>query len=235
MLKILVVDDSLFQRKSICQILTDAGYEVVEATDGQDGLEKALSIRPDCILTDLLMPRKDGIEFISELKAKGPTPPLFVLTADIQESKRRLCMELGVDLSLLLLDLDLFKKVNDVHGHLFGDVVLKGVAKVILKSVRKTDMVSRYGGEEFAVLLPGTNVSGAGVIAENIRRAIEQHSFKSAHEKVHVTASVGVASINDHAPDSPQKLLDMADSALYCSKERGRNRIAVYSQDTGNL
>ena len=97
MLKILVVDDSLFQRKSICQILTDAGYEVVEATDGQDGLEKALSIRPDCILTDLLMPRKDGIEFISELKAKGPTPPLFVLTADIQESKRRLCMELGVD------------------------------------------------------------------------------------------------------------------------------------------
>jgi CheY-like chemotaxis protein len=97
MLKILVVDDSLFQRKSICQILTDAGYEVAEATDGQDGLEKALSIRPDCILTDLLMPRKDGIEFISELKAKGPTPPLFVLTADIQESKRRLCMELGVD------------------------------------------------------------------------------------------------------------------------------------------
>jgi len=97
MLKILVVDDSLFQRKSICQILTDAGHEVVEATDGLEGLEKALSIRPDCIFTDLLMPRMDGIEFISELKAKGPAPPLFVLTADIQESKRRLCMDLGVD------------------------------------------------------------------------------------------------------------------------------------------
>ncbi len=97
MLKILVVDDSLFQRKSICQILVDAGYEVVEATDGQDGLEKALSIHPDCILTDLLMPGMDGIEFITELKAKGPTPPLFVLTADIQESKRRVCLDLGVD------------------------------------------------------------------------------------------------------------------------------------------
>ncbi len=141
----------------------------------------------------------------------------------------------NIDLSLLLLDLDLFKKVNDVYGHLFGDVVLKGVAKVILKSVRKTDMVSRYGGEEFAVLLPGTNVSGAGVIAENIRRAVEQHGFKSTQEKVSVTASIGVASINAHAPDSPQKLLDMADSALYCSKERGRNRIVVYSPDTGIL
>jgi len=97
MLRILVVDDSVFQRKSICKILTDAGYEVVEATDGLDGLEKALACRPDCILTDLLMPQMDGIEFISELKAKGPTPPLFVLTAYIQESKRRLCMDLGVD------------------------------------------------------------------------------------------------------------------------------------------
>ena len=96
-MKILVVDDSLFQRKSICQILADAGYETVEATDGLDGLEKALSIHPDCILTDLLMPRMDGIELISELKAKGLAPPLFVLTADIQESKRRLCIDLGVD------------------------------------------------------------------------------------------------------------------------------------------
>ena len=96
-LKILVVDDSLFQRKSICQILVDAGYEVVEATDGRDGLEKVLASRPDCIFTDLLMPQMDGIEFISELKARGPVPPLFVLTADIQESKKRLCVDLGVD------------------------------------------------------------------------------------------------------------------------------------------
>ena len=139
-----------------------------------------------------------------------------------------------IDLALLLIDLDLFKKVNDLYGHLLGDTVLKGVGKVILKSVRTTDIVSRYGGEEFAVLLPGTNVSGAGVIAENIRRAIEQHRFKSTQGKFHVTASIGVASINDHVPDSPQKLLDMADSALYCSKERGRNRVVVYSPGSGS-
>lgn len=137
------------------------------------------------------------------------------------------------DLSLLLIDLDFFKKVNDVYGHLFGDAVLKGIGKIIQKSVRKTDIVSRYGGEEFAVLLPGADADSAVLIAENIRLAIEGHKFKSAQGKVQVTASTGVASLVEHGPDSPQKLLDMADNALYCSKELGRNRIIVYSQDEG--
>jgi len=145
----------------------------------------------------------------------------------------QLAVRHGIDLALLLIDLDLFKKVNDVYGHLFGDTVLKGVGKIILKSVRSTDMVSRYGGEEFAVLLPGTSADGAGVLAENIRQAIEQHCFKSAQEKVRVTASIGVASMNGHKPDSPQKLLDMADNALYCSKEHGRNMVVVYSPVPG--
>lgn len=95
--KILIVDDSLFQRKTISQMLVEAGYEVVEAKDGLDGLEKALSLKPDCILTDLLMPQMDGIELISALKAKGSVTPLFVLSADIQESKKRICLEMGVN------------------------------------------------------------------------------------------------------------------------------------------
>lgn len=97
MQKILVVDDSLFQRKSICHILAEAGYEVHEAIDGRDGLEKLLAFTPDCILTDLLMPNMDGIEFITELKAGGCLIPIFVLTADIQESRKRICLEMGVD------------------------------------------------------------------------------------------------------------------------------------------
>lgn len=95
--KILIVDDSLFQRKTISQMLIEAGYEVVEAKDGLDGLDKALSLNPDCILTDLLMPNMDGIEFISALKSKGSITPLFVLSADIQESKKRICLEMGVN------------------------------------------------------------------------------------------------------------------------------------------
>lgn len=135
------------------------------------------------------------------------------------------------DLALLLMDLDLFKKVNDVYGHLFGDSVLKGIGKIIQKCVRKTDVVSRYGGEEFAVLLPITDIAGARMIAENIRRTIEQHSFKCGQEKVRVTASIGVATVKEHKPDSPQRLLDMADTALYSSKELGRNRVIVFSAD----
>ncbi len=137
----------------------------------------------------------------------------------------------GNDLALLLMDLDLFKKVNDVYGHLFGDTVLKGIGKIIQKCVRKTDVVSRYGGEEFAVLLPVTDIAGAQLIAENIRRTIELHSFKSGQEKVSITASIGVATLTAHKPDSPQKLLDMADTALYSSKELGRNRVIVFSAD----
>lgn len=148
----------------------------------------------------------------------------FVMRRDYQLAERH-----KSDLALLLIDLDLFKRVNDVYGHLFGDLVLKGVGKIIKKCVRTTDIVSRYGGEEFAVILPSTDLTGAGVIAENIRRAIEQHCFKNAQEKVRVTASIGVATFNDHKPDSPQRLLDMADNALYSSKEQGRNRIVVFS------
>lgn len=95
MRKILVVDDSLFQRKNICSVLRDAGYKTIEAENGRDGLDKALSASPDCILTDLLMPEMDGIAFMSALREKGVSPPVFVLTADIQESKRKKCLEMG--------------------------------------------------------------------------------------------------------------------------------------------
>lgn len=96
MRKILVVDDSLFQRKNICSVLKDAGYKTIEAENGRDGLDKALSASPDCILTDLLMPEMDGIAFMSALREKGVCRPVFVLTADIQESKRKKCLEMGV-------------------------------------------------------------------------------------------------------------------------------------------
>ncbi len=96
MQKILVVDDSLFQRKTICHFLVEAGYEVLEAIDGRDGLEKLRAFTPDCILTDLLMPNMDGIEFITELKAAGEVTPIFVLTADIQESRKKTCLDMGV-------------------------------------------------------------------------------------------------------------------------------------------
>jgi CheY-like chemotaxis protein len=95
MATILVVDDSMFARLNICNMLQSAGHETVEAVDGRDGLEKAGTIKPDCIISDLLMPELDGIEFLAALKEKNLRLPVIVLSADIQETKRQQCLELG--------------------------------------------------------------------------------------------------------------------------------------------
>lgn len=92
---ILVVDDSSFQRRVICDMVHDAGYETLEATDGQDGLEKIATDRPACTLVDLLMPRKGGLELLESLKDQGSSIPVIILMADIQESVRQQCLQLG--------------------------------------------------------------------------------------------------------------------------------------------
>lgn len=134
----------------------------------------------------------------------------------------------GTDLSCLLIDLDFFKLVNDTHGHLFGDKVLKGVTRRIRETVRKTDLVSRYGGEEFTVLLPNTALAGAMIIAENIRAGLERSRFRKGPESVRITVSIGIVSLAEHGPATPQQLLDFADVALYASKDAGRNRVLAY-------
>jgi CheY-like chemotaxis protein len=95
MARILVVDDSIFARLKICNILKSLGHETLEAVDGRDGLQKALTEQPDCICTDLLMPELDGIGFLEALREAGLDLPVVVLTADIQETKRLQCLELG--------------------------------------------------------------------------------------------------------------------------------------------
>ena len=95
MAKILIVDDSLFSRLHTCKPLREAGYELVEANDGNEGLAAMAEHHPDCIITDLLMPNLDGIGFLAALKERGDTTPTLVLTADIQDSKRQQCLELG--------------------------------------------------------------------------------------------------------------------------------------------
>ncbi len=132
------------------------------------------------------------------------------------------------DLGCLLLDLDHFKLINDTYGHPFGDAVLKGVAALLQKMVRKTDIVSRYGGEEFAILLPDTDLHGALVLAHNIRAGMEEHPFHHGDTAVTVTASIGVATFHEHRPALPQELLAFADTALYKAKAAGRNRVEAY-------
>jgi diguanylate cyclase (GGDEF)-like protein len=136
-----------------------------------------------------------------------------------QEVKR--AERYGSSLSAILADLDHFKQVNDGFGHLVGDTVLQGSARVLRENARTTDLVGRYGGEEFLLILPNTDLSAATAQAERLRRALESRPATFRAEPV--TASFGVASWMPG--DGPQNLVAKADEALYLAKRKGRNRV----------
>jgi diguanylate cyclase (GGDEF)-like protein/PAS domain S-box-containing protein len=132
--------------------------------------------------------------------------------------------------SLVVVDADHFKQVNDVHGHAAGDAVLAALARVLRQSAREVDLVARIGGEEFALLLPSTDLGGARTTAERVRLAVEQLTVRHEGALLRVTVSAGVA---ERAPDDTgqgegmARLLARADAALYDAKARGRNRVVV--------
>ncbi len=135
----------------------------------------------------------------------------------------------GSSVSALFLDLDDFKQVNDAHGHLAGSHVLMEMAAVILSSIRDTDAVARYGGDEFVIVLPDTGMELAGTVAERIREKISRHSFHAGRNlSLSLTASFGVAAFPEHA-SSPQQLIACADTAMYEAKAANKNCIRFSS------
>jgi diguanylate cyclase (GGDEF)-like protein len=134
-------------------------------------------------------------------------------------------------ISVLMFDIDFFKKFNDTYGHECGDFVLISVAELIKKSLRDTDIACRYGGEEFTVLLTNTGKKEALMVAERIRTTIENNDFvyEDKHFKVTISGGVSVFDGSKHAMISPNAFVNQADKALYVSKNKGRNRVSFYS------
>jgi len=133
----------------------------------------------------------------------------------------------GRKFSLVFIDIDDFKKINDRYGHLSGDMVLQEIAKILQKSVRKNDMVFRFGGEEFIVLLHGATSEKALSIAERIRREVANEEIKIyGDSKIPVTISCGVAIVNESIKDV-QELVERADIAMYKAKQSGKNRVSL--------
>lgn len=131
----------------------------------------------------------------------------------------------GTPLSLIMLDIDDFKKYNDTYGHLCGDMILKEVAEVVKGTIRGVDVLSRYGGEEFCIILPETDLKHAAQAAERIRQNVNQMGVRIKDEMFHnVTVSVGIASYPRNTV-SAQELLDVADDCLYYVKNHGKNQI----------
>jgi len=131
-------------------------------------------------------------------------------------------------LSLLMLDIDHFKSVNDTHGHLAGDAVLRDLANIARSRLRPDDMLARYGGEEFAIVLPETPLAGAIKAAEELRRLVETHPFAVEDESIQVTVSIGAAELLPGM--NVDALFKAADEMLYLAKNRGRNRVC-YKED----
>lgn len=129
--------------------------------------------------------------------------------------------------SLILLDLDHFKAVNDTYGHTAGDDVLRAVAKALLNSVRKLDIACRYGGEEFAVILPGTYQLVATQVAERIRQAIASSVITHGDFSIPITASIGVDTFTSLTKENTEQFIERVDQLLYDAKNQGRNRVVT--------
>lgn len=181
------------------------------------------------ILSSLIWPLRNALQYREALQA-SLTDPLTglgnrlaldnALLREVELAKRH-----SSCLSLLIIDLDNFKAINDNHGHKTGDIVLQRIGQEIATANRQTDLSFRYGGEEFVVLLNKTSPEGALVIAERIRAAIEKTIIKTRSRGLNVTVSVGASSLKPN--DNRDRLFKRADKALYQAKKTGKNKVSA--------
>jgi two-component system, cell cycle response regulator len=298
--KILVVDDEEGVRKAVVDILRLDSYDIREASDGAAALE-CLERQPfDLVLTDIVMPRMDGLTLVKTAIQRGYPAVYIVMTAydsvdsaveamksgaadylpkpfplellrlvvtrtlhaqrlaerarqaDVYEKlaqtdgltelhnyrffQQRLSIELNRaqrfnrPLSLIMLDLDHFKAYNDIYGHQAGDQALRQLARLLRHSSRGYDLVARYGGDEFVIILPETSRKMAAEVAERIRGAVEKAGVEGPRQDPsgHFTASLGIASFPEDATEMGE-LIRKADLALYHAKTRGRNCVSSYA------
>lgn len=174
----------------------------------------------------LVLKRVHLYEKIEELSITDSLTGLFLrrylqerLEGEIARSNR-----FNLEFVFLMLDLDHFKSYNDRYGHLVGDVVLRTVARIIKENLRQIDIVARFGGEEFSVILPDTDKHEAEYVSLRLCRAIEKAHIRAYDEKLQITVSIGGSIFPQDARDA-QNLIDRADQALYRAKEAGRNRV----------
>lgn len=146
----------------------------------------------------------------------------------VEEIKR--AERTGNPLTLLMADLDHFKEVNDRYGHPQGDIVLKGIASIIHQNIRSFDIPSRYGGEEFAVILADTDISSASHIAERLRKKINEAVYKTDRGDIKISISIGIAQYNPEIDLNSKDLIKRADTALYSAKAKGRNRVVTFEE-----
>ncbi|MDP5151491.1 ligand-binding sensor domain-containing diguanylate cyclase [Rheinheimera baltica] len=206
------------REQELLRQVAEKTLELQQQTDYLRAIDKERSTLLDQIKSQAqefeLQARRDALTGLANRRAFDES--LGRECARARRTKMPLC--------LVLLDIDHFKRVNDTFSHSVGDEILKMVADVILRHCREADTVARWGGEEFAILLPDTSLKAAVDICERIRHAVMQIDCSAFSEDLHITASMGIASFADE--EQHEKLLSRSDSALYRAKQGGRNRVA---------
>jgi len=183
----------------------------------------------ESLLCSLIYPLKNATLFNQALKM-AYTDPLTkthnrASFRDTLQREIKLAHRNSSHLSIIFFDIDHFKDVNDNYGHECGDIALTSAANCIKDAVRGSDIIFRYGGEEFVILLSDTNIAGAQVIAERIRKNVENHTIAYGMEIIKLTASLGISTLR--ADDDSDSIIQRADNAMYHAKEKGRNQIRV--------
>jgi diguanylate cyclase (GGDEF)-like protein len=289
--RILVVEDDPDMAETICELLSEQGYQTESAVSGADAIAKVRTLSPALVILDVGLPDQDGMQVALELVSDRRTaqlPVLFVSGRDDLAARVRECRQLtcdflrkpyhetellarverclaesdhrarlesdarideltglgnprllqerlsveaarraryGTPLTILVMDLDGLKQINDRHGHLTGTHVLREVGEALRREIRETDVAFRYGGDEFVVLLPHTGMSDALAFSERLL----DHIRTLRPSGIPISVSIGVAAYDDAVDDSIQAQLARADSATYAAKRLGGNRIVASS------
>ena len=212
----------------------------ITAKDDEASIEKAYKVGGDDYVRKPFLPKELLARVKKELKLQDMMKELQLLASTDPMTKlynRRYFSKVSQqiihlaqrdrqDLSVIMLDIDKFKNINDTYGHDIGDTIIINLADQLLNTQRKSDISCRYGGEEFTVLLPNTSIESAATVAETIRKNIENLTVDLQSKHIDFTVSIGVSSLHDDEEDL-EKALKRADEALYKAKESGRNRVCV--------
>ena len=295
-LKVLYVEDNKEERDLTVEILENFFSDITVATNGEEGFEKFQNSDFDLVLTDINMPKVDGITLTRMIREIDKRVPIVIITAynqtdflinsidlgvsnyilkpfeleqfmlaikkvsnkltDEKERNRLISEKIHYDfltklynrryfnevannyfkssmrkkesLCVIMIDIDNFKKINDIYGHLVGDEVLKELSSKMKQSVRSSDILARFGGEEFVILLPDTEQSGAVELAEKLRK--EAHDIKIETKSKGVitfTISLGISCLKHNEDSSIEDILKRADTALYDAKFSGKDRVKI--------
>jgi diguanylate cyclase (GGDEF)-like protein len=184
------------------------------------------------LLSMRLREASDAIESATLEKIQDPLTELYnrrymenMLSHELQRANHA-----GYPVSLIMMDIDHFKQLNDTYGHLAGDAVLRRLAALMKSQIRRADIACRYGGEEFIIILPETKLEVAAERAETLRKVFAEMTIAHEGQALRSKVSLGVAAYPDHA-ETPLQLIQMADTALYAAKTGGRNRVVVARLD----